>query len=459
MFWEMMKEEWRIHSTMFGGLMFSLFPLLILLLSFGFFTSYQFFANAINVNDFWLIVHYFFLLFGVIVGGFGLLGKEFMNRRFGSESLIAYSSRSLPVSEWSIFLNFFFKDLFYYFVLWILPIFLGLVIASPFNGLSFNALLLLFSVLFSFMIGLSASFILSSIYSYSSKFLIFLLIIISIPLITSGLNLNFLYSLPSYSFFVNFSWSNFLFSLMIILIFSFVSLFFLRVDYSPSNRRLNNGFSSFNDFFKNSFVSKDLLDLHRSEGGLGKIIFSFIFPLIIVWGILFLFLNFLPNGNFFIVFSVLLGIICSSMYNWLTEFEVFSSYEFLPIKPSNLMKSKFFTYTLLNLVALFILVAACFESNNWNYFFHGLFALIVSSSYTLSTTVYLTGLYPNLLIYNPKIMLSYLFISMPVPALLISTSLINPDYLLLSPLLLIISYLMLKASIKKWDNWQNPMKA
>ncbi|MDD4353289.1 MAG: hypothetical protein PHN56_02405 [Candidatus Nanoarchaeia archaeon] len=453
MFWEMIKEEWRIHSTLFGNLIFALFPLLILALSFGLSLLYPLISNAISANNFWLIVHYFFLIFGVIVGGFGLLGKEFMNRRFGQESLIAYSSRSLPVSEWNIFLNFFFKDLLYYFILWILPIFLGLFLASPIISISFNALLLLFSVFLSFMLGLSASFILSSIYSYSSKFLIFILIIISIPLFFAKLNLNFLYLLPSYSLFINFSCTNLLFSILIISWFSFISLFFLRIDYNSGSRMFNNWFNNFNKFLKNSFVSKDLLDLHRSEGGLGKIIFSFIFPLALVWVLLFFFFSILPTGNFFLVFSILLGIICSSMYNWLTEFEVFSSYEFLPVKTSKIIISKFISYSFLNLVAVFILIIACIQSNSLNYFFHGLFALIVSSYYTLATTVFLTGLYPNILIYNPKIMLSYLVISMIVPVLLISVSLINPDLLLLSPLIMLINYFLLKASLAKWDSW------
>ena len=456
MFWEMMKEEWRIHSTLFGNFAFSLFPLLILGLSFGFFLIYPYLVSVISVNDFWLLIHYLFLLFGVLVGGFGLLGKEFMNRRFGQESLVAYSSRSLPVSEWSIFLNFFFKDLLYYFLLWILPMFLGFVFANIFINAIVSPFLLLFSIFLSFMIGLSSSFILSSIYSYSSKLLIFILLIISLIFIINGINLDFLYMLPSYSLFINFSWTKLFYSLLIIGLLSFVSLFFLRVDYNPSNRRLNNWFNSFNKYLGNSFVSKDMLDLHRSEGGLGKIIFSFIFPLAIVWVLLFFFFSIFPAGNFFLVFSILLGIICSSMYSWLTEFEVFSSYEFLPVKTSDVMKSKLVSYSILNIVSIFILIIASIQSNSLNYLIHGFFALIVSSYYTLATTVYLTGLYPNVLIYNPKVMLSYLITSIPVPVLLISLSLIKPDLLLLSPIILIINYAILKLSLTKWDAWKKP---
>lgn len=457
MFWAMVKEEWRTHSTMFGSAMFGLFPFLILMLSFVFSVGSPFFISFLGVTDFWLLFHYFFLLFGVIVGAFGLLGKEFMNRRFGQASLVAYSSRSLPVSEWLIFLNFFLKDLLYYFVLWILPIIGGFFLSGFFINFSINFSLLLFSVFLSFMLGLSSSFILSSIYSYSSKLLIFLVLVGGALLFLRGFNLDFLYFLPSYSLFINPSMNQVVYSVIIISLFSFISLFFLRVDYSSKTRFFKNWFTHFSNFFKDFFVSKDLLDLHRSEGGLGKILFSFLFPLLIVWVVLFFFLNIISVGNFFLLFCVLLGIISSSMYNWVTEFDVFTSYEFLPVKVSSVLKSKIITYWLLNIVSVFIVVFACFQSNNVNFLFHGLFAFIVSSAYTLATTLFLTGLYPNLLLYNPRVLFTYLFSSMPVPALLIITSLFNPDFLLLSPLLLIIPFFMIKWGLNKWDSWTEPV--
>ena len=74
-----------------------------------------------------------YLMLGLMVGGFGMLGNEVMNRRFGQASLLAYSARSLPLSERYIFANFVVKDTVYYFFLWVFPFGFGYVLASPFT--------------------------------------------------------------------------------------------------------------------------------------------------------------------------------------------------------------------------------------------------------------------------------------------------------------------------------------
>ena len=106
--------------------------------------------------------HYLFILFGVTIGTFGFAGKEIMNRRFGQASLVAYSSRSLPVSERTIFLNFLIKDVIYYVILWIVPIIFGLILASLFIPVNTTSMLLVCATLIlSFLIGLSVVFFLS----------------------------------------------------------------------------------------------------------------------------------------------------------------------------------------------------------------------------------------------------------------------------------------------------------
>ncbi len=126
----MLKEEWRMHSNLFGNNGFSLFPFFIFL--FTFFVSLvlpvfrEIFTYAQIALGNALSVSYF--LAGM-VGAFGLLGREFMNRRFGQASLIAYSSRTLPVSERLIFANFLVKDIVYYFVLYVLPFIAGFSLA------------------------------------------------------------------------------------------------------------------------------------------------------------------------------------------------------------------------------------------------------------------------------------------------------------------------------------------
>ena len=134
LFTTMVKEEWRVHSTMFGSLSFALFPVMIFGIAFMGSFLIPLMRTTLPAGNLTLIIHANYLMLGIMVGGFGLLGNEVMNRRFGQASLLAYSARSLPLSEKFIFLNFVIKDTVYYFFLWVLPFGFGYILASPFTG-------------------------------------------------------------------------------------------------------------------------------------------------------------------------------------------------------------------------------------------------------------------------------------------------------------------------------------
>jgi hypothetical protein len=164
LFTTMVKEEWRVHSTMFGSLSFALFPVMIFGIAFMGSFLIPLMRISLPSGNLTLIVHANYLMLGIMVGGFGLLGNEVMNRRFGQASLLAYSARSLPLSEKFIFLNFVIKDTVYYFFLWVLPFGFGYILASPFIGVPVStALLLLLTLTLSFLFGLCAVFLLSAV--------------------------------------------------------------------------------------------------------------------------------------------------------------------------------------------------------------------------------------------------------------------------------------------------------
>jgi len=157
-FKSMLKEEWRIHSNLFGNNGFSLFPIFIFLFTFFVSLVLPVFREIFTYAQIALGMHYLFLLLGGMVGAFGLMGREFMNRRFGQVSLIAYSSGTLPVSERLIFANFLVKDIVYYFILYVLPFIAGFALAAaliPAGNFHFpvTLLLLLLTLFLSFMIG------------------------------------------------------------------------------------------------------------------------------------------------------------------------------------------------------------------------------------------------------------------------------------------------------------------
>jgi len=233
----------------------------------------------------------------------------------------------------------------------------------------------------------------------------------------------------------------------------------LKVDYPQKTRIFKNSLDKFSGWFKFSkysiFVSKDFLDFNRSEGGLGKIIFSFFLPLSFVWLLISVFMRLMPLLNPFVIFSIFLGILSSSFYNWFTEFDLFTSYAFLPVKISTVMKSKVNSYIIINLIPLFVLILASLWTNQIENFMPSLFVFLSVSAYTLSITTYLAGLNPNILLYNAKIFLEYLLLISPILLILIFLSVV-PYYLILSIVLIPISYQILKKSYEKWDSIEQP---
>ena len=113
---------------MFGSLSFALFPILIFWIAFMGSFLLPLMRKSLPSGELSLVLHANYLMLGFMVGAFGLLGSEVMNRRFGQASLLSYSARSLPLSERFIFANFVIKDTLYYFVLWVLPLALGFLL-------------------------------------------------------------------------------------------------------------------------------------------------------------------------------------------------------------------------------------------------------------------------------------------------------------------------------------------
>ncbi len=466
-FKSMIKEEWRMHSNLFGNGGFALFPVFIFLFTFFVSLALPVFREIFTDAQIAFGMHYFFLLVGSMVGAFGLIGREFMNRRFGQASLIAYSSRTLPVSQRLIFANFLLKDIVYYFILYVLPFVAGFALASelvPAGNfhLPGTLLILLLTLSLSFMIGLSLVFFLSTVYAHSGKLLISGLLSISVILlfISGNLDSEILYSLPSLSFFLTYSENQLLFSLVLVTIPSILSLIFLKVDFPQAKKSFPNHFSRICRYLGSyryaAFVAKDSLDLKRSEGGLGKVIFSFLLPMALIWMLLSALGEVIPALNTLTLFSLILGVLSSSMYNWLTEYDIFASYAFLPLKISDMIKSKLNSYLFLNLVPFILLILLALKKEPAA-LLPSLLLFFSISVYMVSILVYLTGLSPSINLYNGKTFAIYALSIIPLLLINIILSMFGPYYVLADLLLIPLALYLLGQSFRKWDRIESTL--
>lgn len=451
----MLKEEWRMQSSIFGNTKLALLPLVIFLVSFFVSLSIMFFKLSYSLSSIFLFIHYLFFLFGASIGGFGILGKEIMNRRFGQASLLSYSSRTLPISERKIFSVFIIKDLIYYFMFWIIPFTLGLISAMPLMGISLaNAPLLFVSLLLSFLLGMSLVFLFSMLYANFGKFVLgAVLILIVAAIIISGIGFSFL---PSWEFYRTGSFQELVLSLALIFVMCAFSIMFVKFDFPSKKKLFKNSLARIAEHFsfskKNKFFwAKDYIDMKRSDGGFGKIIFSLLIPVILILTIAPI-LNSQIHVETIIIFSIFLGIVSTATYNMLTQYDLFNQYLFLPVKVSNVIKSKILGYSIINCVLLIVIAVLSVIYNKALLIVPSLILYLITSYFALAITIYNTGLSPTSMLMNPKLFLRYLIILIPFLVVLVLMYVAGTIFFIIGTVFfLLISLFILNRALKKWD--------
>jgi len=435
LFSAMLKEEWRMHSTMFGDRGFFLFPVVLAVFAAVASLAVPVFLAVMPPGTISAATHLFYLIAGVSVGSFGLLGREVMNRRFGQASLLAYSSRSLPISERTIIGAFILKDCLYYFVFWVAPAIAGIAAGALFVAeIPFSAApVLLVSLGLAFFLGIAVAFFLSTVYAWSPRALatiLGLLVIAGVLFIFSGIPLAEVF-LPL-TFYTAPSLLPAVLSLLLILLLAGFSIAFVNIDFPTSSRRYPSRLPALVRTFAMTsaphFVAKDFIDLRRSDGGMGKIVFSFLFPVGIIWLLLTILQYFIPGLAPGIIFAILLGVFTSTIYNWLTEYDLFTSYAFLPVTVGQVIRAKIESYLILNLIpVVFLLIAIPFFGDAL-LLIPALAAFAGLSLYAVGVTVYLCGLTPNVMLYDARTFLLYIAGIAPFVLVLIFLSIPSPWY-------------------------------
>ena len=482
----MFKEEWRMHSTLFGNLNFALFPILIFGMAFMGAFLIPFTARLMDVSMLVVTTHAMYCIMGFMVGSFGIMGKEMMNRRFGQGSLLIHSARSLPVSERRLFFNFVLKDTLYYFMLWIMPFCLGFTVAAPFAGINICYPLLLFvTATLAFLLGMSTVFLLSSVYSRSRTALYGILVLIGVAFaalyIVSGdiVRVMRLFLLPS-EIFLNFSYPLLLTAAAVILILFIPAVFLFSPETHAGEKRRSAALYPLYDRLSRlpyirgrvaaspsaasekgfvyaaaqkelTIISKDFIDLHRSGIGIGQTVFSFVLPVCLIWFVLSVLSDVLMPEQIYMVIAGVTGIIASTMYTWLTEFESFSAYLFLPVKVSSIIRAKIITFSVLHVLPVVFLIVTAAIGGVLSSAIFGIVMALSVSYYALSIMVRYAGLKPSLMLYSAAFFLRYSLLLMPVVILLLGLSFIATEFSLAALILIIPSYFLLKGSFVKWD--------
>jgi hypothetical protein len=458
LFVAMVKEEWRVHSTMFGSLSFALFPVMIFGIAFMGSFLVPLMQATLPSGNIGLVIHGSYLMLGIMVGGFGLLGNEVMNRRFGQASLLAYSARSLPLSEKLIFANFVVKDTVYYFFLWVFPFGLGYVLATPWTGVPLTrAFLLLLTLTLSFLFGLCGIFFLSSVYARSKP--AFWLILPACGMIVAGLTLvtgmNPALFFPPLLLHAAFSWGNLLLSCVLLAFLFGIALLLFSPESIGSEKQYRDAFTPMMDrlaFLPNPpFAAKDSLDLYRSGSMIGQTIFSFCLPLAVIWFFLSLLGPIFPPHGLIMIFAITAGVIASTMYTWVTMFDTFGPYACLPVAVSTLIGSKLTTFAILQVIPAVFIAGVAILAGEAVYLVPAVVLGLSVSFYAVAIMAWLTGLSPSVLVYDVRVLAVYLVLVGIALVLCSAAAFADPYYALAAILLAVPAWLFVQKAKTRWD--------
>jgi hypothetical protein len=420
----MFKEEFRLQASFFNRSYFLFSSLTIVLFTFIMGASLPMLRRAVAIDDMILVAHWILLFYGLGVGGFAMFGDRILERRFGSVSLLIASGYTLPIRFRRLFFLFYIKDTLYYIFFTILPVILGLALASVFVPISFPSLLFLFvSLILSFLLGISFSVLLFAALARLGA----AALVIAAPL---GLYLWFTKidvkevaaQLPALVFYHSHSFYLVPGVLITSLALGVISSFFIKEVPAPHERKAKEVFMKIErltSWFSSRYspmLSKDIIDLVRS-GIIFPVILTFLMPLLFLYAVTwFVESVMLWDFSFSLLFyAAMVGFFCTLLYSWLSNIDISECYNTLPLSMPHVIRTKLILYLFFAcIVAVPYLVAVGYLKGEMDFLLIGLFIMFTVSAYVGSLLAYLTGLFTNSYLLDAKILLQFSLSVIPV---------------------------------------------
>jgi MFS family permease len=465
----LLKEEFRMHTYYTNKGMFLTFPIIVGLFAFGIsLTSERILADT-PIEQMMLLIHISVFLYGVSVGAFGFMGREYVERRHGRRKYLVASPLTLPISFKKTFFGMYVRDVIFYLLLLLLPAILGILFSIPFTHFRWTSVLLLFlAVLISFLIGISLSFLVSTIYIRSvSAFVASISVIFGLFIAQAAFHLfpfTFLlpglamqFSLPPFSYsLTNELMLSALGGIALIIIFVASAYFLVPTRFQPlkpkkEERDLPRTYERVS-FLKrySSLLAKELVDLKRS-GTVTKMFFSFVTPL--------LFLSFtawfvktglaVPVGFNTVFYGAMVGFFGVILYSWLNNVDVMDYFETLPVSPTKVIKTKIIAFLILtSWISTIFLVAIAYLNNDVSLLWLAIPVMFIVSIYMVVMTAYLTGLRTNTFLFDANVLLRFSVMSMlPDVGLVILSFTIDKDIVFASLAILLVCSVLIGATV------------
>ncbi|KAA9395849.1 hypothetical protein Har1130_15725 [Haloarcula sp. CBA1130] len=398
-FVEMLREEWRLHSRLFRGSHFSLFPVFICLLAGG--AAKLLAVTGTEPKTVFAGLHALVFVFGLHTGSIGFVGRDALRNLLGDVTLLVFSARTLPLSQNKLLGLFVIKDSVYYAVLFLLPLSLGTVLAvrgATGPILVAETVSLLWATLtMMFVLGMGTTIAALGLAGRGVPGLALL----AVPLVAVGTAVAGGIDVVSYTpyglFLVQTPLRAGTTAASLVGVFVLGASTFDGTAPRPA-RTVEPTFRRWWQQIGDPVATKSLLDIHRSAGGFGKVLFS----AAVLFGVTAALVDFAgqitgvkPSTG--ISFGAILGLSGFTTYNWLTQSDDVSLYFAHPISVNAVFAGKFRAFLLLGpLVGLaFYGLALVWRGGPVAEAVVGAVLLVGVACYIFGTTVYLTGLSPN----------------------------------------------------------------
>ena len=426
----MLKEEYRMHTSYTSRRMFLAFPGLVLGLSFATAATSPNYLAVTSLAQMLLVLHVSVFLYGISVGAFGFLGRQYQERATGYRNYLVTQPSLLPMSFKRTFLGMYARDAVFYLVLILVPIVGGLFLSIPFSHFRATSILFLFAAaLLTFLAGMSLSFFMSTLYVRSvpsfmaaASLVVALFVgfgvlrVLPAGAVVPGLAVQF--AVPPMSPLGASAVWNALAGMGVVLLLTGGAVALVSDQYEPKDADaedelpgLDERLAGFRGY--RTLLAKELLDLRRS-GTPVKMLFSYVAPLVFlsftVW-----FVRYglaLPIGFNTVFYATMVGFFGISMYNWLNNVDAMDYMSTLPLSVPQIIRVKLLAYLLLTLgVGAAFVVAIAWMNGDTRFLWLALPVMVVTALYSVVMTAYLTGLRTNTLLFDPGVLFSLFALS------------------------------------------------
>ena len=446
-----------------------MFPLFVFLLSLASGLTLDKMLETITLEQFGIFAHLSAFLYGLSVGAFGLMGREYLERRYGRNNYLVAMPYLLPISFRTTFLGIYLRDAVFYVILMLVPATLGILAAAPLMGFSIISIALFFvAVLLTFMLGMSLSFLASVFYIRNMKvFIVFTMAILVLFVLHGIFGIPSLETIvPSIGFQMNVrpfhldsTQAMALLGLSLAEILGMTALAYglVRVTVRVSSQSYPNLLPYYyarvpglKGVYRALF-SKEFVDLRRS-GIIAKMFFSFVLPLLFLsftaW-----FVNYglaIPVGFNAVFYAAMVGFIAIMMYSWLNNVDLSDYYSVLPVTVPQLIKVRIIVFLVLTSgISLFFVVAIAVLNGETNLLWLAIVVMFVTSIYMVVMTAYLTGLKTNSFLFDTSVLAKFSVMSFlpDVCLTVLSFSLMANWVLAVSALFVVLGILIITTTI------------